>query len=204
AALGMLLVLWNCFLRGRGARGWLVLGMAAVFPGAVYQHAIFPTSLALLLIVLAGWLVARQRWALAGLAGAGVALSYVTGVLVAGANGLAALLRTRAVRPALLAGGIAAAGFIFVLVLHPLSLRPWDAFYWVRRKGFSGMARPVDAFLGVVQPAFDRTSDPRARTTAAQAVTMVVLVLLGVGVASATRRRPIAVRSWALTATLLF
>ena len=204
AALGMLLALWNCFLRGRGPRGWLVLGMAAVFPGAVYQHAIFPTSLALLLLVLAGWFVARQRWALAGLAGAGVSLSYVTGVLVAGANGLAAVLRTRAVRPVLLAGGIAAAGFVFVLVLHQLLLGHWDAFYWVHRKGFSEMARPVDAFLGVVRPAFDRAPDPRARTTAVQALTMVVLVLLGLATSLATRRRPIPVRSWALSATLLF
>ncbi len=47
AALGSMVALWNAFLRRAGARGWLLLGLAAVFPGAVYQHAIFPTSLAL-------------------------------------------------------------------------------------------------------------------------------------------------------------
>ncbi len=62
----MLVALWNGFLRPRGVRGWLLLGMAAVFPGAVYQHAIFPTSLALLCMVLAGVFIARERWALAG------------------------------------------------------------------------------------------------------------------------------------------
>ena len=203
-ALGMLTALWNCFLRGRSLRGWVVLAMAAVFPGAVYQHAVFPTSLALLCLVLAAFFIVRQRWALAGAAGAGVALSYVTGVLVSIPNGVAALLRTRALRPALLAGGLAACGFFAVLVLHQLLLGHWDAFYWVHKKGFPAMARPLDAFLGVVLPAFDPHSDPRARTAAAQALTVCGLVLLGLGIAVATRRRPNPLRAWAVLATLLF
>lgn len=203
-ALGMLIALWNAFLRRRGLRGWLVLGLAGVFPGAVYQHAIFPTSLALLCLVLTGFLVARGRWALAGVAGAGVALSYVTGVLVSGPNAAAAWLRTRTLRPALVAGGLAAAGLGLVLVLHQLLLGHWDAFYWVHRKGFPAMARPVEAFLGVVGPAFDAGSDPRARTAAAQALTVAGLVLLGLGTAVVMRRRPGPVRSWAVLSTLLF
>jgi hypothetical protein len=202
--LGMLTALWNAFLRGRGVRGWLVLGMAAVFPGAVYQHAIFPTSLALLCIVLTAFFVVRRRWALTGVAGAGLALSYVTGVLVAIPSGVAALLRTRTLRAPLLAGGIAACGFLGVLVLHQILLGHWDAFYWVHRKGFPAMARPLDAFLGVVMPAFDPGSDPRARTAAAQTLTVAGLVLLGLGTAVATRRRPNPVRVWAALSTLLF
>ena len=203
-ALGMLLALWNAFLRGRGVRGWLVLGMAAVFPGAVYQHAVFPTSLALLCLVLAASLVVQRRWALAGVAGAGVSLSYVTGVLVTIPNGLAALLRTRTLCAALLAGGIAACGILGVLVLHQVLLGHWDAFYWVHRKGFPAMARPLDAFLGVALPAFDPASDPRARTAAAQTLTVAGLVLLGLGTAVATRRRPNPIRAWALACALLF
>jgi hypothetical protein len=203
-ALGMLIALWNGFLRRRGVRGWLVLGMAAVFPGAVYQHAVFPTSLALLCLVLAGFFVARQRWALAGVAGAGVALSYVTGMLVSVPNGVAALLRSRAVRPALLAGGLAASGFLLVLVLHQILLGHWDAFYWVHKKGFPAMARPVDAFLGIVLPAFDPGSDPRARTAGVQALTVAGLVLLGLAAAVATRRQSNPVRAWAVLCALLF
>jgi len=203
-ALGTLAALWNGFLRRRGLGGWLVLGMAAAFPGAVYQHAIFPTSLALLCLVLAAWFVARERWVAAGVAGAGVALSYVTGVLVAVANGASALLRTRSIRPVLLSGGIAAAGLVALLVLHQLLLGHWDAFYWVHRKGFPAMAQPLDAFLGVALPAFDPGSDPRARTVAVQTLTVAGLVLLGMGSAVVTRRRPDPVRSWAVVATLLF
>jgi hypothetical protein len=204
AALGMLIALWNGFLRRRGLRGGLILGMAAVFPGAVYQHAIFPTSLALLCLVLAAWAVARGRWALAGVAGAGVSLSYVTGVLVAGPNTAAAWLRTRALRPAWLAGGIAVLGFVLVLVLHQLLLGHWDAFYWVHKKGFPALARPVNAFLGVVLPAFDPRTDPRARVVGGQTLTVLGLVLLGLGVAVATRRRPDPVRAWSVLTTVVF
>ncbi|MGZ6135482.1 MAG: hypothetical protein ACXWK9_13590, partial [Myxococcaceae bacterium] len=203
-ALGMLVALWNGFLRRRGMRGWLVLGMAAVFPGAVYQHAIFPTSLALLCLVLAGFFVVRERWALAGAFGAGVALSYVTGVLVAAPNAVAAFLRTRGLRPAVVAGGLAVCGLLLVLVLHQVLLGHWDAFYWVHRKGFHGMARPVDAFLGVVGPTFDAGSDPRARTVGAQTLTVAALVLLGIGTAVATRRRPSPIRSWAAVSAVVF
>jgi len=203
AALGMLVVLWSAFLRSRGLRGWLVLGMAAVFPGAVYQHAIFPISLALLGLVLAAAFTARGRWVLAGLAGAGVALSYVTGVLVSIPNGVAALLRTRTLRPALLAAGLAASGFLLVLVLHQLLLGHWDAFYWVHRKGFPAMARPVDTFLAVTAPAFHPVNH-RHRMIAAQEITVATLVLLGLGVAWAGRRRADAARTWAALAALSF
>lgn len=203
-ALGLLIVLWNGALRNRGVRGWLVLGMAAAFPGAVYQHAIFPTSLALLCLLLAGFCIARERWTLAGVLGAGVALSYVTGVLVAAPNAVAAWLRSRSFRAPLLAGGLAACGLLLVLVLHQLLLGHWDAFYWVHRKGFSAMARPVEAFLGVVGPAFDARSDPRARTVGVQTLTVAGLVLLGMGTAVSSRARPSAIRSWAVVSTLVF
>jgi len=203
-ALGMLTALWNGFLRTRGARGWLVLGMAAVFPGAVYQHAIFPTSLTLLCLVLAAFFIVRERWVLAGLFGGGVALTYVTGLLVAAPNALAAWLRTRTLRPALVAGGLAVCGFLLVLVLHQLLLGHWDAFYWVHKKGFPASARPFDTFVWVVTPAFDPAADPRWRTLGAQALTVTALMILGIGTALVTRKRRDPVRSWAVVASLIF
>jgi hypothetical protein len=103
-ALAFLIALWTLFFARAGRTGWLLLAMAAVFPGAIYQHAIFPTSLVLLCMVLAGAMVARSRWAAAGGMGALVGLGYVTGVLLAPVQAAAAWLRTRAFRPALLAG----------------------------------------------------------------------------------------------------
>jgi hypothetical protein len=203
AALGMLGALWNGFLRRRGVGGWLVLGLAAAFPGAVYQHAVFPTSLALLCLVLTAILVARQRWALAGVAGAGVSLSYVTGVLVSLPNGVTALLRMRALRPALFAGGLAACGFLAVLLLHELLLGHWDAFYWVHRKGFLAMGRPLEQFVDIISPAFERV-DHRARMTAAQALTVAAMVALGLGAAWVRRRQPDPIRAWAALSAAVF
>ncbi len=203
-ALGMLVALWNGFLRRRGMRGWLVLGMAAVFPGAVYQHAIFPTSLALLCLVLAGFFIVRERWALAGAVRRRGGAVVRHGGAGGGANAVAAFLRTRGLRPAVVAGGLAVCGLLLVLVLHQVLLGHWDAFYWVHRKGFSAMARPVDAFLGVVGPAFDAGSDPRARTVAAQTLTVAGLVLLGIGTAVVTRRQPNPIRSWAAISAVVF
>jgi hypothetical protein len=147
--------------------------------------------------------VARGRWALAGVAGAGVTLSYVTGVLVSIPNSVAALLRTRAIRPALIAGGLAASGLLLVLALHQVLLGHWDAFYWVHRKGFPAMARPLGAFLASIDPAFHPV-DHRARMIAAQALTVATLVLLGLGMAWTGRRRRDAVRAWAVLASLAF
>jgi MYXO-CTERM domain-containing protein len=203
-ALGFLVALWNAFLMRRGIRGLLVLGMAALFPGAVYQHAIFPTSVALLCLVLASYAVSRGTWAPAGAFGALFSLTYVTGVLLAPVQALVAFIRTRALRPALLAGGIAALGFLAVLGLHQILLGHWDAFYWVHRKGFPAMARPLRTFLDIIGPAFDSNSDPRARTVAAQTLTVAGLVVLGLAMAFLRRRRPDPVRLWAVLTTLLF
>src|SRR5208283_4199623 len=160
-ALGLLVALWNGFLRRLGTRGWLVLAMAAVFPGAVYQHALFPISIALLSLVLAGRSIAHRRWGMAGVFGLLFSLAYVTGVLLAPVQAAVAWLRTRAARPVLLAGGLPCLGFLAVLTLHRIELGRWDAFYRVLRKGLTGVARPLDAFVAIVAPVFDPGSDLR-------------------------------------------
>ena len=93
---------------------------------------------------------------------------------------------------------------LLVLVVHQILLGHWDAFYWVHKKGFPAMARPLEAFLGVVRPAFDPGPDPRARTVGAQTLTVAGLVLLGLGTAVVTLRRPGPVRCWAALAALVF
>jgi hypothetical protein len=203
-ALAFLVAFWNAFLIRRGVKGLLVLGLAAVFPGAVYQHAVFPTSVALLCLVLAGHAVSQGAWARAGLFGGLLSLSYVTGILIAPVQALVALVRTRAFRPALLAGGLAALGLVAVMALHQLTLGHWDAFYWVHRKGFPAMARPLQAFWDIIWPATDPSSDPRARVVAAQALTVAGLLALSLATAFATRRRSDPVRLWAVLTTLAF
>ena len=204
AELAMLVVLWNGLLRARGARGLATLVMAAVFPGAVYAHAIFPTSLALLFIVLAGAALAARRWVLVGISGALLSMTYVTGVLLALPNTVATWLRARAVRPAVVAGVLSAAGFLAVLLAQQLILGHWDGWYRTYQKGLPAVARPLEAFLAIVQPAFAQNPDPRPRTLALQELTVIGLLVLGLGTAVLTRHRRNPVRAWAAVAALLF
>ncbi|HZJ55089.1 MAG TPA: hypothetical protein VFD38_13190 [Myxococcaceae bacterium] len=202
AALAMLVVLWNGLLRERRLKGFVVLAIAGVFPGAVYAHAIFPTSLALLCIVLAGTALARGRWVLMGLSGAALAMTYVTGVLLAVPNAVAAWWRTRALRPAVVAGGLTAAGFVSVLLAQQLILGHWDAWIRTYQKGLPGVARPLEAFLAVIAPVF--TNDLPRRTIAIQALTVLGLLVLGLVTAAVTRHRRNPVRTWAALSALLF
>lgn len=80
---GTLAVLWRGFLAQRPRpQGLAAMALAAVFPGAVYYGAIFPTSLATLSTVGCLALVERRRWAAAGLCGALAAAAYPSGLLV--------------------------------------------------------------------------------------------------------------------------
>jgi len=204
AALAMLVVLWNGLLRKRGLRGLVVLAMAAVFPGAVYAHAIFPTSLALLFIVLAGTALARRRWALVGLWGAFLSMTYVTGVLLAVPNTVATWLKTRAVRPTVVAGALSVAGFLAVLLAQQLILGHWDGWYRTYQKGLPAVARPLEALMTILQPAFADNPDRRPRTLALQELTVLGLLVLGLGTALVTRHRGNSVRAWAAMAAVLF
>jgi len=202
AALAMLVVLWNGLLRQRRLKGFVLLAMAGVFPGAVYAHAIFPTSLALLCIVLAGSALARWRWVPMGLAGGALAMTYVTGVLLAMPNTVAAWWRTRSLRPAVVTGALSAAGFFLVLLAQQLILGHWDAWYRTYQKGLPAVARPLEAFLAVVEPVF--TDDLPRRTIALQALTVLGLLVLGLVTAGVTRHRRNPLRLWAAMTALLF
>jgi hypothetical protein len=59
------------------------LALATVFPGSIYEHAVFPVSLAIAGGLLFLALLARGHWTAAGIAGAVSAAAYQTGVLLA-------------------------------------------------------------------------------------------------------------------------
>ena len=88
-------VLWNGLLRERRTEGVRAARDGRRVSGAVYAHAIFPTSLAQLCMVAAGVALARGRWTLVGLSGGFLSTSYVTGVLLAAPNTVATWLRSR-------------------------------------------------------------------------------------------------------------
>jgi hypothetical protein len=202
AALLMLVVLWNGLLRERGVRGFVLLAMAGVFPGAVYAHAIFPTGLAQLCMIAAGVALVRRRWALAGLAGGFLSMTYVTGVLLSAPNAIAAWLRSRSVSAGLIAGALSVAGFGAVLLAQQLLLGHWNAWLLTYGKGLPGVAHPLAAFRAVVAPVL--SADLPRKTIALQALTVVGVLVLAATATTVTRSWKDPTRIWAAMTALLF
>lgn len=166
----VLVVLWRFFLRERGAAALL---LAAVFPGAIYQQAVFPVSLFLLCALSFLALLRAGRTRLAALFGALAALSYPTGILLAPV----ALLRRRP----LAAAGVLL-GLFAVLVTLRLQSGSWEAYLLVQHKyGFH--FAPVDTLGARLKPLFNA----RARTAASfasAAQTLLVLCMMALGARS--------------------
>ena len=202
AALAMLVLLWNALLRGRGLKGFVLLAMAGVFPGAVYAHAIFPTGLAQLCMIGAGVALVRRRWALEGLAGGFLSMTYVTGVLLSVPNTIAAWLRSRSVRPALVAGGLSVLGFAAVLLAQQVLLGHWDAWIHTYHKGLPGLGHPLAGYWDVIDKVV--TADIQRRTIALQALTVVGLLVLGLVTSAVTRSWRDPLRAWAGMTALLY
>ncbi|HET9158564.1 MAG TPA: hypothetical protein VFN91_17945, partial [Myxococcaceae bacterium] len=144
----------------------------------------------------------RRRWALSGLAAGFLSMSYVTGVLLAGPNAIAAWLKSRSIRPALVAGGLSVAGLAAVLVAQQLLVGHWDAFYLVQRKGLPGMGHPLAGYWDVIEKVV--TADIQRRTIALQALTVLGMLILGLVTCAVTRSWRDPLRVWAATAAVLF
>ena len=121
----------------RGRRVWVLL-VAAFWPGFVYDHAIFPVSMATLLLAVAARLTAGGRWTAGGLAGAGASLSYTSGYTIGPVMGAWAVLGGTgvgvAVRRAVAMVGPAllpVAAFAGVLVWQRAVIGRWTALFEV-------------------------------------------------------------------------
>jgi hypothetical protein len=134
-----LTVLWVRFARPCGpVVGALVLATAAVFPGAVYLHAVFPLSLLALLALLAIDALRDERWPEAGLLCALAAATYPLGVALGlvGAVWAAFLPGLGRLRRALIVGAPGALVAAAVFVTQRLMTGYWDAFS--RSRNFTG------------------------------------------------------------------
>ena len=172
----LLVVVWRFLLEERGLAALL---LAAVFPGNIYQQAVFPVSLFLLCSVAFLALCERQRWLPAAGLGALAAMSYPTGFLLAPL----ALLR-RNLWPAV---GVAV-GFLLVLAVMRAQTGHWNAWFLTQEKyGFH--FAPFDTLFSRLKPLVNA----RYRTGvsfAAGAQTLLVLTLMALG-AFQFRARPL-------------
>lgn len=119
AGLAALALLWLLLDAHVTPRNVAVLALAALWPGGVYGHGVFPTSLTVAATLAGWWALTRRRWALAGSAGAVAAAAYPIGVLYAPAALLYVLLRREPgrVRAALTVGMLTVSGTLTALVV---------------------------------------------------------------------------------------
>jgi hypothetical protein len=194
-AVGTLVLLWTTFLRRELTTAALgALLFAAYVPGQIYHYAIFPISMLAFFTVLHLWLLQRQRWLAAGLAGAVAAATYPIGVMLIAVSALwiAFVLRDapwleRARRVAL-ASGLTVAGFVAVLVDMKLETGHWDAYFLIQEKYGHGFHLPVGTFRDAVRPVFE--GSPVATGQAAALQTLVVgVIVASVFIHAGLRRR---------------
>lgn len=151
ALLAAFVVLWTLL----GARTtWstgITLALAAVFPGGVYFHAIFPMSLLVLALLLCVLAVARGWWWPAALSGFVATAAHPVGAVVLGMLALSWLFAwerdPRTLRIAKAVGATATAG-LGLLWVRWLMWRPtgrWDAYDAIQSSSYSqgGIRNPL-------------------------------------------------------------
>lgn len=190
AALALLLVLWTRFLHARLAPGpLLLLLLAAVFPGAVYQHAVFPLALFVFAVLVHLDALQRRRWWLAGLAAALAASTYPLGVVLpltgfVGAAVVAGGTAPARLRAAATVGGLAAAGALAVALRLQLSTGRWDAYLLVQDKYGHGLNPPWQTLQATLRPLAD--TEGFTAETAARWQTLFVAVVVAIALAGTT------------------
>jgi hypothetical protein len=153
-ALGSLGLVW--WLLGASLRPATLacLTLAAVFPGSIYEHALFPVSLAVAAGLAFLGLAARRRWTAAGLAGAAAAAAYQPGVLLAAVAPLwLPLVRRRlgldllpALGRAVQISSLVVVGLLAVMGLQQAGTGRWDGLLLVEAKYGTGLHNPPDTF----------------------------------------------------------
>ncbi|ULU26569.1 hypothetical protein DYST_03515 [Dyella terrae] len=157
--LGTLWLIWIKLLGGvLNYRNLLCLLLAAVFPGNIYYHAVFPISVFTFFATLSLCGLLERRAFISSAAGALASFSYSTGFLLAPVALIYTLVTTYRDRslPMLKVGLIAAAltffGFIAVLTLHRMEVGDWMAFFKVQEKYGHGMHNPLATLWNNLAP----------------------------------------------------
>jgi hypothetical protein len=147
-AAAALVLLWHSFLRDLATFAAVVgLVYAAWAPGQVFDYAVFPLSMLFFFTVLFMHFLAADRWALAGLAGAGAVLVYPIGIALAVVAAIW-LLRVRSRDRLREAGWILPMPLALLTVFAVMRAQTgrWSAFFDVQRTYDHGLRDP----LGVV------------------------------------------------------
>jgi hypothetical protein len=181
--LGTLTLVWTRLLpRAPATRRWLALFSAALFPGWLYRHAVFPMAMTAFFNTAALTLAGGGLFLAAGLFGAVSAFTYPTGFLVAAGIAVASVLqrgRTAAERlRALAAGpGLAVFGLLAVAALLQLRVGRWDAFLAYQARFGNTLHEPLSVLFAHARPLLIGAFEPRA-LVAFQTLLVTLLLLV--------------------------
>jgi hypothetical protein len=156
---GALFVLWVGLLdRTPTPRNLIALAFAAFVPGHIYDHTVFPLSVASFFVLLAFAMLRRRRFVGAGLAGAAACVSYPTAVLIAPLTAVWMLYaergspwRLRLARAAL-TSGLMGLGLGAVLLIDKLEVGVWTAYFKVQAHYHHTARDPFTAWADIVKP----------------------------------------------------
>jgi hypothetical protein len=167
--LAALYLVWIGFLGARPTlQNWLCLGLAAFAPGMIYFHTIFPLAVAGFALLLVIFFVGRERWLLAGFAGALLSATYPSGSLIVPVTAVWLLFRrdgcpwrTRALR-IVQTSGVALLGGVFVVVMQRVQTGAWDAFFKVDAHYDNHFQDPFPALVSVLKPVLHEAPSVKA------------------------------------------
>lgn len=157
-----LFVIWNHFLGAKlRLENLLVLGLAVLFPGNVYFHAIFPMSMAVFFSLLFVRFVQEERALATALSGFAAGLTYSSAILLSSLGAVRLLTdiwrRPRpSIRTAFAAFAAPAAGMLAVLLIQLATTGVWGVFFKVHEKYYAHTLPPFETlltpFLDLVRP----------------------------------------------------
>ena len=210
-AAGTIVLLWSTFLRRETTRTVLAgLFFAAFAPGIIYHYAVFPLSMLAFFTVACLWLVYRERYAWAGIAGSVAALTYPAGVLLAPITGFWLVARrsvplTERLVQAAITSGLTLVGFWVLVLDQQLETGHWNAFFLVQEKyeALHGSQNPFVTTWNVIRGGIENPGSGIGLVVASQTA-LVTLVLALVVIRAIHDRQPFdsadtLVLVWALT-----
>ena len=194
-AAGTIVLLWATFLERRTeAAAVAALFYAAFAPGQIYYYAVFPLSMFTFATIACLWLLYRERYLAAGVAGAVAALAYPVGVLLVPISAVWLIAQWRVplgerLRQVALACGPILAGLWLLLIVQRIDAGRWDAFFLIQEKyeDLHGSQNPFVATRDIVRGGVENLSSGISVVVALQ--TAFVSIVLALLLVFAFRRR---------------
>jgi Gpi18-like mannosyltransferase len=192
----VLVLLWEGFLRRLNTPiRYVALVFAAFVPGGVYMHAAYPMSMAAFFMLLCLYLLYRESWLWASLAGAVATFCYLSALAIAPIVVVWILLATRGedttrrLTKAIGAGAVVCVGLLAALLLAQIQTGRWDAYFLVQANFHHGLHFPFTLLLPMLRGPFAGVTYVQGiwDTEAILATVLVLGLVIGIAVQARAR-----------------